>query len=240
MPPPASNLPSPAQRAIANGLSSLSDAELLTLALLRDGGQDWQRHLDAFALLLQAYGSLSALTGATIPSRDEDDPHPQFALRLQAIKHLHLRLSAEQYNLDPPVPLTDTQAAAAVLIPLLGAAQEETLVVLPATTALYPLHPRTVAIGSDNIVSAGPIQLLRPAIEFNAPNIFIAHNHPEGDLTPSIRDWTFTARIAQAARTMDITLQDHLVIAGTRYRSMRQQAPEHFETESNTIQEHAP
>ena len=236
MPPPCSNLPSPAQRAAANGLASLSDAELLTLTLMQEPAHDWQRHLDAFALLLQAYGSLTALTAATLPPKDDENPHLQYALRLHAIRHLHLRLAAED---TPPTssPLTSTQAAAAVLIPLLGAALEETLIVLPANAALQPLYPRTVAIGSDNLVSAAPPQLLRPAIEANAPNMFIAHNHPDGDLTPSIRDWTFTAKIARAARLMDMTLQDHLIIAGTAYRSMRQQAPGHFEPEDTTSQE---
>ena len=228
MPPPSSNLPSPAQRAIANGLTSLSDAELLTLAMMHDQAQNWQRHLEAFALLLQAYGSLTALTSASLPADEPDNPHPHYALRLQALRHLHLRITAEDLPEHSPSPLTSTHAAAAILIPMLGAATEETLVVLPANAGLIPHYPRIVAIGSDNLVAAAPPQVLRPAIEAKAPHMFIAHNHPTGDPTPSIRDWSFTARISRAAHLMDITLQDHLVITGTRYRSMRQQSPDHF------------
>ena len=229
MPPPASNIPSPAQRAEANGLSSLSDAELLTLAMIEPGGWEWHARLDAFALLLQAYGNLTDLTAATIPAGVEDETEG-FTLRLQAIRHLHLRLAAEEARTGAETPLTGTQAVAAGLIPLLGAATEETLVVLPTDRALQPLRTRTVAIGSGNLVAAAPAQLLRPAIEVNATSIFIAHNHPCGDPTPSCRDWEFTRRMALAASTLDIELQDHLVIAGTRYRSMRQEAPDCFDT----------
>lgn len=47
------------------------------------------------------------------------------------------------------------------------------------------------------------------------------HNHPSGDPTPSDSDIAMTARIAQAADSMGITIHDHLIIGKSRELSFR-------------------
>ncbi len=53
--------------------------------------------------------------------------------------------------------------------------------------------------------------------------IRVVHNHPSGDPTPSDADITMTARIAQAADSMGITVHDHLIIGKSRELSFRSQ-----------------
>ena len=79
------------QRATTHGLGSLTDSELLTLALLGEYEQDWRRYQDDFDSLLSHHGGLKALTGAT-------------PLRLQPILQLHLRLSARNSRIAPYTP----------------------------------------------------------------------------------------------------------------------------------------
>ena len=52
------------------------------------------------------------------------------------------------------------------------------------------------------------------------PKIFIAHNHPSGDPTPSHQDIDATEKIAQAAKLLGIELLDHVVIGRRRYASL--------------------
>lgn len=73
------------------------------------------------------------------------------------------------------------------------------------------LHSATVRIS----------ELLRDAVRTNANAMVCVHNHPSGDPTPSAADIAMTKQLCEAARTMDIELADHLVIAGGRYVSMR-------------------
>lgn len=227
MPQPASHEPTPAQRARTHGIASLSDPELLTLALLGDTEQDgWRRHHDAFASLLARHGGLGALTNATV-LQPEDGLSALSSVRLQAIQQLHLRLSVEEDN-PKGEPISGVSQAAALFIPLLACLSEETLMVMPATAGLHPTPVRSVAVGHANTVSATPAQVLRPAVEQNAPNLFIAHNHPDGDPQPSPRDWKFTKRMIRAAALLNVTLQDHIIVAGNRYRSMRQENPATF------------
>ena len=49
--------------------------------------------------------------------------------------------------------------------------------------------------------------------------IICAHNHPSGDPKPSSEDAAFTRELAQACKTMQIRLLDHLVIGDNRFYS---------------------
>lgn len=57
-----------------------------------------------------------------------------------------------------------------------------------------------------------PRDFLRPAVRSNAERIVLVHNHPSGDATPSAGDIKITRKLAEAAKTLDITLIDHLII----------------------------
>ncbi len=61
--------------------------------------------------------------------------------------------------------------------------------------------------------------VLKHALLAQAPAIVLAHNHPSGNPYPSQDDNNLTRRMAEAARTMDIRLLDHLVITENDYYS---------------------
>lgn len=45
----------------------------------------------------------------------------------------------------------------------------------------------------------------------------MAHNHPDGDVTPSAADRAATLRMAAVARTLDLRLLDHVVVTDTQW-----------------------
>lgn len=51
--------------------------------------------------------------------------------------------------------------------------------------------------------------------------IWMVHNHPSGDPTPSAADIDMTRQIVAAAGTMGITVHDHLIIGKSRELSFR-------------------
>ncbi len=59
------------------------------------------------------------------------------------------------------------------------------------------------------------------ALAFDACGVIVAHNHPSGDATPSVRDVAFTRALAVGLRTLEVVLLDHLVIAGDEVTSLR-------------------
>ena len=68
------------------------------------------------------------------------------------------------------------------------------------------------AKGTLDHVPVYPREVVKRALELNAAALILVHNHPSGDPTPSQMDISMTRQIEQAARTMGITVHDHLII----------------------------
>lgn len=54
--------------------------------------------------------------------------------------------------------------------------------------------------------------ILQYALKTNACSMIIAHNHPSGNLQPSESDINITKKLSEAAKLLDISLLDHLII----------------------------
>ena len=61
--------------------------------------------------------------------------------------------------------------------------------------------------------------LFKTVLEHLATAIILVHNHPSGQLNPSMADKDITQKIKQAGTTLDIKLLDHLIITVTNYLS---------------------
>lgn len=66
---------------------------------------------------------------------------------------------------------------------------------------------------------ADPRMVLRRALESNAVNIVLCHNHPSGSLRPSRADEEITSKIQGAARYFDIKVIDHVIVSSEGYYS---------------------
>ena len=70
-----------------------------------------------------------------------------------------------------------------------------------------------VSQGLVNRTLVHPREVFRPAIADNATAVIIAHNHPSGNLTPSLEDRDVTKRMKQAGDIIGIKVLDHLIVA---------------------------
>ncbi len=59
-----------------------------------------------------------------------------------------------------------------------------------------------------------PREIIKKALELDAAAIIVGHNHPSGQTKPSRDDIQMTNKINDACKTVDITLHDHIIIAG--------------------------
>lgn len=71
-----------------------------------------------------------------------------------------------------------------------------------------------------------PREVFKRALLMNASKIFIAHNHPSGDVTPSKDDIAITKRLKEAGEVLGVSLLDHLIIGDTpkEYYSFKEAA----------------
>lgn len=58
------------------------------------------------------------------------------------------------------------------------------------------------------------------ALQHQASNIFLLHNHPSGNLKPSHEDIHLTKKLAEAGRLLDIRVLDHLIVTDKGFYSM--------------------
>ncbi|MDD3858970.1 MAG: DNA repair protein RadC [Bacteroidales bacterium] len=61
--------------------------------------------------------------------------------------------------------------------------------------------------------------IIKQALDRLSQGLIIAHNHPSGNKQPSKADFDITKKIKEAAAIMDISLLDHIIIAGNNYYS---------------------
>lgn len=61
--------------------------------------------------------------------------------------------------------------------------------------------------------------ILRNALENRATSLILCHNHPSGNLQPSEADISITRRLKESSSLMDISLLDHIIVAGKGYFS---------------------
>jgi len=83
-----------------------------------------------------------------------------------------------------------------------------------------------VARGDISQSFLNPREIFKRALVSNAKSIIIAHNHPSGDVTPSLEDSTVTKIIKEAGEIMGIKLLDHVIVGEKEYYSFFENDPE--------------
>jgi len=83
------------------------------------------------------------------------------------------------------------------------------------------LRDELMAKGTVNQAPLYPREILKRALELGATALIVVHNHPSGDPSPCQADVKATAHLVAAARTLDIAVHDHLIVARTGWRSLR-------------------
>ncbi len=82
------------------------------------------------------------------------------------------------------------------------------------------IHDEVISIGTLNSNIVHPREVFRPALEYGAAAVVLAHNHPSGMETPSDSDREITLQLIQAGKIIGIRLLDHVVITKTGFQSV--------------------
>jgi len=73
---------------------------------------------------------------------------------------------------------------------------------------------RCVELTSGTAVAAlaHPVEILRAVLREGGHQFAVVHNHPSGDPAPSSPDMQVTRQLREAARAVDVSLVDHVVV----------------------------
>ena len=80
-------------------------------------------------------------------------------------------------------------------------------------------HFEVLSEGGITGTIADPRVILKKALQEDAVSLILCHNHPSGSLQPSRADEELTRKIKEAAKYLDISILDHIIVSETGYFS---------------------
>lgn len=92
---------------------------------------------------------------------------------------------------------------------------EEVFVMITVDTKNQITGIFEVARGHLSTCLVHPREVFKRALLMNAAAIFVAHNHPSGDTTPSRDDFATTENLRKAGGILGVPLLDHIIVGDT-------------------------
>lgn len=209
----------PREKAEKHGIGSLSVNELLAI-VLRTGTVGHPITEITRKLMRSHNNSLRELERC---SRSEflaiPGIGPTKAIQLEAIMELIRRYDLEELP-EKRTIRTSSDGAAEMRHILTNLGHEEIWVILLSRSNQVQYKFRASQGGITSSVFDVKM-IMKEALLRGASGLILCHNHPSGNLRPSPEDDNITRRCATACRSMDISMLDHLIIAGNDYYSYR-------------------
>ena len=202
------------------GLGALGDNELLAIVL--GHGQARASALDLANALLMAAGGVHGLVRARA-----DDlrrvPGIGAARSAQVLAAIEIgRRTLTRAGRDR-MQITTPRSIAEFLLPQYGDRPVEQFGVVLLDTKHRVLRTTVLSIGTLDASIVHPREVFREAAAAGAAALVLFHNHPSGDPEPSDEDVKLTVRLVAAGVLMGIDVIDHVVLAGVRYYSFREE-----------------
>lgn len=208
----------PRERANEDGVSALSDADLL--AIILGTGLTGCSVVQLSNGLIARFGGLDGLSKLN-PSAIAQHPGlgPVKALRLSAALEAGRRSLMQSLRPRPPVVTSATIAD--WFSSRIGWREQEELWVVSLDPRSGMRSTRRVAQGGQQAIAVTAREVLSAVLQDGGAAMILVHNHPSGDPTPSADDVEMTHRVARAGNAIGLPLIDHVVVSSSgRYASM--------------------
>lgn len=206
----------PREKLIAAGAASLSLRELLSVILV--SGTTREGVTEMSDRIIREYGDKSILA-ETDPSKlaaDLDIPIVK-ACQITAVGEIGRRLYARN---DSGFAVVRNARDAYEYLSDMRQLSKEQLRGLYLNSHNRIVHDEVISIGTVNSNLVHPREVFRPAIEYSAAALILAHNHPSGILQPSDEDRRVTEQLVKAGKLIGIDVLDHLIIGRDGFSSI--------------------
>ena len=208
----------PREKLKRHGASLLTDAELLAI-LIRSGSKKYNV-LDTARILLKETGGLHGMSRKEWKELRVVPGIAQVkALTLEACFELSRRVQSPSDIV--PVQMTGPEAVAAFFGPKMRHLTKEVFIVCFLNNQKQMIDFKQISSGGSRSTVVEPAEVMRLSILHHAQSIIVLHNHPSGNTRASHADIQLTKRIQEAGTMLGVPLDDHIIIAGYDYVSMR-------------------
>jgi DNA repair protein RadC len=171
--------------------------------------------------LINRFGSVSRVMDASL---EELMQVPGVGRNTAVFLHL-AKQAGRYYQVDSTrkgAVVKDTEDCGQYLLPYFIGRQKETVFLLCLNANCNVISCREVGEGEINSAVISPRRVVEIALTEKASTVVLAHNHPSGVALPSREDVLVTQRLADALAAVEVTLFDHLIVAGDDFVSLVQ------------------
>lgn len=208
----------PREKAITQGIESLTNAELI--AIILGSGMPGKSVIDLSREILRDNSNrVSRVAGMSIHelSTKYTGIGPAKAVSLAAAFELGVRCQKDLQVIDPLI--TKSESVYQLMRSTLERLPYEQFRVLYLNRANRVIFEECISKGGTAGTVVDIKLVLKRALDKLASGMILIHNHPSGNLKPSVEDDKLTKRIKAGAETVDIKVLDHIIISHTGYYS---------------------
>ncbi|HKG06709.1 MAG TPA: DNA repair protein RadC [Pedobacter sp.] len=207
----------PREKLMLNGRRHLTDAELI--AILIGSGNREETAVDLSKRILAAYrNDLDALGKVSVKDLSRFKGIGE-AKAIAIVAALELGRRRKETAAAEVLKITSSKDAFNVLLPVFADLNHEEFWILMLNRANLLIGKHLISKGGQAGTVADPKIIFKTALEHNAANIILAHNHPSGSLKPSDQDIRITRRMVEAGKVLDLYVVDHLIITDRLFYS---------------------
>ncbi len=208
----------PREKMIAKGANALSDAELIAILIGSGTANETAVNLGQ-KVLANASNNLNELGQFSIKELTKTKGiGTAKAITIMAALELGRRRKISEVITRKQI--TSSNDVIELFQPNLADLPHEEFWVLLLNRANKIIERIRVSEGGFTATIVDVRKIMKTALDHKAIGIILCHNHPSGNHNPSNEDISITAKIKQAASTLDINLLDHVIITPTKCFSM--------------------
>lgn len=206
----------PREKILKEGVSSLNSAELLAVVL--GVGTKKEEVFSMSSRLLREYGE-KGIAYQKDPAIIEKDLKIPVTKACQIVACFELGRRFYQRKPGGSITIRTANQAFAYLKDM-GNLNKEQFRGLYLNTHYQLIHDEVISLGTLDASLVQPREVFRPALEYSAAAIIIAHNHPSGVLKATKADVEITNKLLEAGNILDIEVLDHLIIGKNKFASI--------------------
>ncbi|RYY49689.1 MAG: DNA repair protein RadC [Chitinophagaceae bacterium] len=207
----------PREKMLSKGVAALSNAELLAI-LINNGSKDRSALELAKEIMLLGKNNLDELGKLSIKDLQKiKGIGAAKAITITAALEIGRRRESE--GIHQKTVVTNSRDIAQFLRASLKDLAHEVFVAIYLNQGNRILSYKIISNGGLSGTVADPRIILKTALEEGATGIVLCHNHPSGNLRPSMADETLTQKIKQGAALIDIRIMDHIIVSNEGYYS---------------------
>ena len=209
----------PREKLLQHGRRHLTDAELI--AILIGSGNQNETAVDLSKRILAFYdNNLVRLGKASIQDLSRFKGIGE-AKALSIIAALELGLRRKETDEEENIQVTTAGEVYTYMYPTFAGLHYEEFWILLLNRSNHVIGKFQISKGGQAGTIADPKIIFKIALENNAANIVLAHNHPSGNLKPSDSDDKLTRDLVASGKLLGLFVVDHVIFANNRYYSYR-------------------